>query len=1152
MGKAKLIKSTEGTKSNPEGKWYVHDQIKPFIQGIIAGDLDIGQVSSTLISGVPTPWARAKLFWFALDYLQRQDANITTSGLIEFYSALRDEWKGIMALIALYPDRVSFSEPIYMDPKSDLFDISGAFGRMLFEDADIWTDQHKKQRNPDELPCVQLLRYNGQVVGGTSPFSIVFPGVEYGNLNYISDIGWYRGGKFEDPMRYLDKDKDKMQKLYLFIKNINNNFAEYEKNINLSRTKGQLDLSGLKTYLRQWQKDIELKQSNLQGKGTVAKYSNLAMPYSDLLASFQKVYQLKTGEFTFDKPADASLIKAELSDLQNILKDDKTIVGWYESGDHKCPLSKAAVYYLKVNDVRDADNPTKYFALPLSMEGIQMFTQRIGQLVSHQDPKFDIVGKISTQGNLIVDLTVDIDSQPYKLNSKEYEIEWVTLNNKVIMWPDFVSDNWDAYYLYSEYPLNVQGLKFVPFFKRGQEQRIISVERAHGEKILKSVVYSNSSEDLQREGGLDIINLVSYPAGQVPQEMHKYEVIKSNRPFAGLEIRIENAGKSQIAGYLVVKNPGDETMVERKILDLTTENLTKDAIVGIDFGSNNSCVHYTLISSANSNAIPIEFKNHRLALVGIDSESGTTAERDELLFFSNESAPNGQIKSWLHEHDTRYIGAHRDKEISGGVAVNEKNILVKQMDRETITTQAGILNYNMKWLSDIPGLAKKTAYLKALWLSICADLYVQKIRPKELRWSFPGSMSSTDLNQYNAIYNGQLPSLTPILDGSTNTRIKPDRVIEQTEAESVCKYALSRDYGLNNNLFLGIDVGGSTSDILLLAKDITANNTPRMYKQSSVRIAAGVFFDAVIKSATFRKAIYNYHQGQNHIKVENIQEILLEGHKAPFYLNSVFDQLSDDDFALFYSFIGREAPFVYAIPAYVTGLLIFYSGKLCAKTIKENTLADVREVHLLPFGKGGRLFHWLQTIPGSNSTREYFEECFRKGFGEGSENIRLVYRDDITRDNKSEVSKGLAVDTDLTYNRNVRFTSDIFAEKNIRYLRDGQFSEFDEYEVVADEYFEGIEKFNFPEKLENFEAFLRIFIDFVGHKAGLVRDIAILVDRSKELRGLIESFINNDPEYKKARNAKQNTGRFEYRFPILIAEGLCYLEKILIPEIFKS
>ena len=108
MAKGKLIKSSEGSISNPAGKWYVHDQIKPFIQGIVAGDLDINQVSSTLISGVPSPWARVKLLWFALYYLQRKDANIETSGLIEFYSVLRDEWKGLLALIALYPDRVSF------------------------------------------------------------------------------------------------------------------------------------------------------------------------------------------------------------------------------------------------------------------------------------------------------------------------------------------------------------------------------------------------------------------------------------------------------------------------------------------------------------------------------------------------------------------------------------------------------------------------------------------------------------------------------------------------------------------------------------------------------------------------------------------------------------------------------------------------------------------------------------------------------------------------------------------------------------------------------------------------------------------------------------------------------------------------------------
>lgn len=1177
MGKAKLIRSTEGTKSNPEGKWYVHDQIKPFIQGIIAGDLDINQVSSTLISGIPTPWARVKLFWFAFDYLQRQDANIQTSGLIQFYSILKDEWRGLLALIALYPDRVSFSEPIFMDKKSDLFEIAGGFGRMLLEDADIWTDQLKKLTNPDEMPYIQLLRYNNQIVGGTSPFSLFFPGVDYSKLQHASDIPWYRNGKFEDPMRYLDKDK--LQKLYLFVKNININFAVYEDSINIGRPNNKLDLSGLKKELRDWQQAIERKESSLQRNGTVAKYPNLSMPYKALLDSHQKVFQLQDGSFTFDEPNDRSLIKATLSDLQNILKDDKVILGWYESTDLKNPLSQAPVYYLRVNDVRDKDNPVKYFALPLSMEGIQMFTQQLGRLVSHQDPKFDITGKISDQGNLIVDLTVEIDSQPYKLNSKEYEIEYRAHDQKVIMWPDFVSDNWDAYYIYSEFPLNVQGVKFVPFFKRGQEQKIITVQRPNGLELINKVVYSNSPEEEIKDGNLDITNLITYPVGQVSQELHKYEVIKSNRPIAGLEIRIENAGKSTNAGYLIVKNPGETTLVNRKILDLTTENITREAIVGIDFGSNNSCVHYTLKSAASNEATPIKFENRRLALVGIDAVSGATAERDELLFFSNESVTNGQIKSWLHEHDNRYVGANKEKEIAGGVAVNEKNILVKEMDREKITTQAGILHYNMKWLEGDAGLFKKTAYLKALWLQICADLYAQNCRPGELRWSFPGSMSSFDIGQYSNIFNTHLPLLTPILFDQQHFKKQSDFSLDdnkitvqgyestwykvpngnweilikrQTESESVCKFALSRDFGLGSNMFLGIDVGGSTSDILLLAKDINDNNRPRLFKQSSVRIAAGVFFDAVIKSMTFRKAIFDYHESQKKIRVENIKEILSAGHKAPFYLNSVFDQLTEDDFGLFYSYIGTSASFVYAIPAYVTGLLVFYAGKLCAKTIKDNNLTAVKEVHLLPFGKGGRLFHWLQTKPGSMQTNAYYEECFRKGFGPGSENIQLRYRNDITEDNKSEVAKGLAVDTDLVYDSNVRFTSDIIAEKGVKYLQSGQFVEFTEDAIVEPEYFENIGQFEFPENLENFNAFLRIFIDFVGHKSGLVTNIATIENKSKELNSLLSAYIQNDPEYKKARNAKQLSNKFEYRFPILIAEGLCYLEKILIPEIFKS
>ena len=147
---------------------------------------------------------------------------------------------------------------------------------------------------------------------------------------------------------------------------------------------------------------------------------------------------------------------------------------------------------------------------------------------------------------------------------------------------------------------------------------------------------------------------------------------------------------------------------------------------------------------------------------------------------------------------------------------------------------------------------------------------------------------------------------------------------------------------------------------------------------------------------------------------------------------------------------------------------------------------------------------------------------------------------------------GLVANQALVFNPIIREKSDIFAEKGIKYLDNGRLDELDENQVVLCEYFENESRFQFPKTLENFDAFLEIFIDFVSQKAGLVRDVAALRNRKDELSSLLSSFIKNDPEYVKARDNKQRTGIFEYRFPIFVAEGLCYLENILIPEVFKS
>lgn len=87
-----------------------------------------------LISGIPTPWARAKLFKFAFSTIAAPDPNINTEGLLQFYNMLHAEWKGLMAVIALYPDRIRFSDPVYMDVRGGDYDIASAFGRMLFNE----------------------------------------------------------------------------------------------------------------------------------------------------------------------------------------------------------------------------------------------------------------------------------------------------------------------------------------------------------------------------------------------------------------------------------------------------------------------------------------------------------------------------------------------------------------------------------------------------------------------------------------------------------------------------------------------------------------------------------------------------------------------------------------------------------------------------------------------------------------------------------------------------------------------------------------------------------------------------------------------------------------------------------------------------------
>ena len=264
----------------------------------------------------------------------------------------------------------------------------------------------------------------------------------------------------------------------------------------------------------------------------------------------------------------------------------------------------------------------------------------------------------------------------------------------------------------------------------------------------------------------------------------------------------------------------------------------------------------------------------------------------------------------------------------------------------------------MKWLSDEKFIDIKTSFSQMLWYQICADLMDANLYPKELRWSFPTAMSPGDIRALKNIYESST-SDSPFWNLTNEAYLAGNLAdTSYTEAEADAAFAFSSiQFEGPSKLLLGIDVGGSTSDIFIM------NNRKELLTQSSIRLASGFFFKAINSSPKFRKAVYDFHEMHTTgVKVLNIEDIISNSPdvntRAPHYLNNVFDQLnSENDFKSFYSRMQLNVPNVFTLPAYVTGILLFYSGMLVKNAIEKNNYQNiVNEVDMKYYGKGGRLF----------------------------------------------------------------------------------------------------------------------------------------------------------------------------------------------------
>ena len=229
---------------------------------------------------------------------------------------------------------------------------------------------------------------------------------------------------------------------------------------------------------------------------------------------------------------------------------------------------------------------------------------------------------------------------------------------------------------------------------------------------------------------------------------------------------------------------------------------------------------------------------------------------------------------------------------------------------------------------------------------------------------------------------------------------------------------------------------------------------------------------------------------------------------------------------------------------------MYYSGMLAGKTIKDNNLTDVKTIELMPFGNGGKLFHWLRNTPSRRVAEEYYEECFNAGLSLVYDKpMRVNYHSEIEKENKSEVARGLCSLTELR--RDKVNSSDICGEEGVRFIMpDGTSKDIAVDDELVSAYFDRrMSGFEFT-STDSFQKFMEIFLDLVSRKGNLFGEAnRALRDDIYDLKNKITSTIQSDSEYKKAvLNAADG---FNYHQPIIIAEGMGFLDT-LIRKVFND
>lgn len=1185
MSEKVLLPSAENNESRKgkRGEWFdIASYLPNFIRdlggnkaGAVSANEDIKDIAKNM-TGYPSAWARCRLFERAIaGFGNANKENEVTGELATYYSNLRDEWMGLLALIAIYSESIKVKPvPLHFE-SGNSFSLSNDLGQVLFEDKDWILDEKEKYSQ------IQLI-YSGDVlVGATSPKILFFPAVSYSEL----PVEWYN----KDLNRLsLKKSKvkeftyDQLKHFYLLLSKI-------RLYIETHKAEASCKCTCVKALIDDWIKQLEEVakinyQKDLPTKGVLSGGLNFLGFFAEVFQSRDSIYQKKDGNFTFNKTSDDD----KEIDLQTFLLPEGSFIWELPKSENMESKDDFNVYTIETK----FNSEKSYFPLPVTEAFLKEWGQNVtnlsfilGDEKRNEEMTLPLITAERTDKQLTVTMVIRVDSSETKI-IRHYDIlnRVKTLNTtnakkKCILWPNFTSPQWNAYYLFTQFIDKIDtGIVVAPLYgyidqNKADSKNTVPFLLDENEHLLKGAVdghdfTSKLGVNPEQLGTLTSEKIVWVDNAQVAGE--RYEVWRSTKPIVGLEVAYrDETGKENNCGYLIRRYPKSNL---EKYFDINVpDNSDNKVTVGFDFGSNNSCIYYS--KAGQKDSYPVEFENMRVALIGDDSNSSNrNAETDELVFFQNEKVANGQFKSWIHKQVETLKVKDEARYICGGMNCFEPNVDVKELSESdgTMKTNVGKLFYSMKWQNAKESPAKEAArksFMNTIWLQVVANLFRQKLMIKDFVWSYPAAFDETRKQQAYARYERMLKAVKED-DGviynapKTNVLCGADGVTESRAVLLSLKYAGDDSCKPSaSKTVITIDIGGSTTDMLVWYWDNNEKKTKSI--QSSLAMAADVVTSLFKTSAPMRQRVVKFQEAnKNSLSVVQLKNLEKEANLSYYYINSVLDQLGTKNCDRFYSFLADEdkCKTAFAVPAYISGVLSFYAGMLLKQLAGTVAFDERHRIEVFPVGKGSLLFNWIN-LAEFGSRDEFLKKCFAAGYeGEVQDfkGIRFHFDSDDgqMRDPKAAVAKGLACYKSNEEEMNSKLVV-LLGEKNVVNMRNDDkildqslnlAEEEERQEAYSDENFR-LQFKDVKDPFPNFKRFMEIFFKYVERaEIFLPEKSASLTEKLEDLE--LDNVVDWVQQlYEFAPLQKKDNDSIEYKESLFILEAKYFLIKYLLKAI---